>query len=260
MAQLGATTAPSPKIISSAKVHPFVTVPTATPPLPTPAGESIILHGSREQRRIAFTFDADMTPHMRELQRSGKVKTWYNAQIIEILRQSKTPATLFLTGMWIELYPQEAASLAGDPLFELGNHSYSHPSFQGYCYGLTRSADSQDEAEINLTQLELYHLTHKFNTLFRFPGGCSDTTSQQNVTKAGLQAIGWDVAGGDGYLRSTVALEQNVLSQVKNGSIIVLHLHGGPFAPKTAEALPMIITNLKLRGFTFVTVSQLLHL
>ncbi len=45
-----------------------------------------------------------------------------------------------------------------------------------------------------------------------------------------------------------------------NGSIILLHMNGTPTAPKTAEALPMIISTLKARGYEFVKVSELLGL
>jgi peptidoglycan/xylan/chitin deacetylase (PgdA/CDA1 family) len=37
-------------------------------------------------------------------------------------------------------------------------------------------------------------------------------------------------------------------------------MHGGPNAPRTADALPDIIKRLRLRGYTFVKVSDLLSL
>jgi len=47
-----------------------------------------------------------------------------------------------------------------------------------------------------------------------------------------------------------------VLSQVKPGSIVVMHINHTRF--HTAEALPGIIDGLRQRGYTLVTVGQLI--
>jgi len=112
----------------------------------------VIFHGSRTKKQIALTFDADMTPAMKDKFLKGKVKSWYNKQIIDILNTTHTNATLFLTGMWIELYPQETKVLAANPLYELGNHSYSHGSFYGKCYGLKPIPNTSAQEEMQKTQ------------------------------------------------------------------------------------------------------------
>lgn len=66
-------------------------------------GDSAVLHGQRDRKWIALTFDADMTPKIQEKLRSGEVKSWYNQKIIEILNQTQTKTTLFLTGMWLAM-------------------------------------------------------------------------------------------------------------------------------------------------------------
>jgi peptidoglycan/xylan/chitin deacetylase (PgdA/CDA1 family) len=43
----------------------------------------------------------------------------------------------------------------------------------------------------------------------------------------------------------------------RNGSIVVMHINGRGW--HTAEALPAIISRLRERGFTFVTVSEMLE-
>ncbi|HYA05240.1 MAG TPA: hypothetical protein VEF90_05065, partial [Xanthobacteraceae bacterium] len=47
---------------------------------------------------------------------------------------------------------------------------------------------------------------------------------------------------------------------VRPGSIVVLHMHGGPNAPETAVALLDIIKKLRADGYSFVKVSDLLEL
>lgn len=220
---------------------------------------SLIKHGERDKKIVALTFDADMTPKMKKELDGGKVKSWYNQKVIDILRENKVPATLFLTGMWIEEYPKEAKSLAEDPLFELGNHSYSHPAFQINCYTLGLIPDSKDKEEITKTQKLLFNLTGKENKLFRFPGGCYSKTDLNIVNSLGLTVVGWDTVSGDSFNRNTNKIISNVLGKVQNGSIVVMHMHGGTNAPKTGDALPEIIKGLRAKGFTFVKVSDLIE-
>jgi peptidoglycan-N-acetylglucosamine deacetylase len=218
----------------------------------------IIFHSPRNQKEVALTFDADMTPWMKEQLVSGAVQSYYNRELITYLDQTQTKATLFLTGMWIELYQKDAEKLAADPLFELGSHSYSHPSFAGYCYGLEQISENEKQPEIGKTQQLLYSLTHKQNTLFRFPGGCYDQDAISLMQKNGLQPIQWDVVGDDGFNDNTQGIIDNVVNNVQDGSIIVMHMNGFPNDPKTSNALPEIITTLKQRGYSFVTISELL--
>ena len=229
------------------------------PPQNNTQNSDIVFHGPRNTKEVALTFDADMTPWMKQQLTSGAVQSYYNQELIDYLNQTQTKATLFLTGMWIELYTQEAKLLATDSLFELGSHSYSHPSFAGTCYGLAQITEDEKQPEIAKTQQLLFDLTGKQNTLFRFPGGCYDQDALTLMQKNGLQPIQWDVVGDDGFNNNTQAIVDNVLNNVQNGSIIVMHMNGYPNDPKTSEALPIIISTLKERGYTFVKVSELLN-
>lgn len=228
-------------------------------PTPSPFGDQIVYHGMRGKKAVALTFDADMTPEMKYFLTSGQVKSYYDPRITDYLVKSQTKATFFLTGMWIELYPQETQELAGNPLFELANHSYSHPSFDGVCYGLGEIPDSEDGEQVQKTQDLLKSVAHINGKYFRFPGGCSSKNDVDIVSKLGLTVVHWDSAGEDGFNSDRSAIEQNVLRTVQNGSIIVLHLSGPPNAPETADALPDIIGSLKNKGYYFVTVSELLN-
>ncbi|MDE2025219.1 MAG: polysaccharide deacetylase family protein [Patescibacteria group bacterium] len=222
--------------------------------------DGVILHGDRTSNKIALTFDGEMTNGMRAALLSGQVKSSYDRRITDTLNQTQTKATFFLTGMWMQLYPKETKALAQNPLFELASHSYADTSFDGYCYGLTPIPDSQDIKDIEFTQGLLQMATNSWNTYFRFPGGCYSKTDLDIVTnQAKLTVVHWDVVGEDGFNNNTEQIVQNVVSHTQNGSIIILHLNGAPTAPKTADALPEIITELKAKGFEFVTVSQLLN-
>ena len=222
--------------------------------------DKIVFNGPRNSKKIALTFDADMTPQMREDLTTGKVISYYDNNLIQVLKNTNTKATLFLAGMFIESYPVITKELAENSLFELANHSYSHPGFDGECYGLNPISDHQDYEEIKKTQDLLRKITGKNNQFFRFPGGCYSQNDLNETTRQEVVAVQWDSVAGDGFNYDLDNIISNVLTQTQNGSIIVMHMNGFPNEPQTANALPVIISDLKNRGYIFVTLSELLNI
>lgn len=208
--------------------------------------------------RVALTFDADMTPKMKRDLLDGKVKSFYDRRIVQTLRDAHASATIFMTGMWAEIYPDIVADLAHDPLFEIANHSYDHAAFSEPCYGLSALKDvAAKREEIRKTQEILTGLTGYVPKYFRFPGGCATKADRDLVNEMGLRVVDWDVVSGDSYLRDASAIARQTLLHVSDGSIVVMHFHGGPTAPKTGDALPEIVRVLKERGYRLVTLSEL---
>ncbi len=224
------------------------------------AKNHVIFNGPRDAKKIALTFDAEMTEHMKANVVSGRVKNSYNRKIIDILNQTNTKATLFLTGMWIEMYPDATREFAKNPLFELGSHSYTDSSYSGACYGLKQLPDTLKIEDVGATEILLREHGGIDNRLFRFPGGCYSQHDVDLVAQASDIVVHWDVRGNDGFNQRADQIVHNVVDNTQNGSIIVLHMNGEPTAPKTGEALPEIIKQLKARGFEFVKVNELLGL
>ncbi len=220
----------------------------------------VILHGPRDKKQIALTFDAEMTDGMKAAYVSGTVKSSYDKRIIDILNKTKTKATLFLTGMWIELYPKETEEFARNPLFELGSHSYTDSSYHGACFGLKELSRALAMEDLGTTEKLLRERAGVDNQLFRFPGGCYSPDDVKLVNQIGDTVVHWDTVGEDGFNENTNQIIRNVVDRTQNGSIIVLHMNGAPTAPKTADALPAIIKELTSKGFEFVKVSELLNL
>jgi len=215
----------------------------------------IITHGSRAAPQVALTFDADMTSGMAGALTSGEALSYDNVSVRRVLRATHTPATFFLTGLWTQIYPQPAREIAQDPLFEVKEHSYDHPGFVQPCFGLAPIAAADKAANLRRSQFAIAQATGRTPQYFRFPGGCASAADVQLAANLGLITVHWDVISSDTGQTLPQLIVRNVLRGTRNGSIIVMHSHGGK-APSTALALPAIITGLKARGFSFVTVDH----
>lgn len=226
-------------------------------PVPLVNEQRVILAGPRDRKVVALTFDGDMTYAMKSAVESGEVVSYYDRKLFEILNHTQTKATLFLSGLFIELYPDITRELAANPLFELSNHSYSHPSFHGSCYGLPSTPFSEAQ-EIAKTDRLLREVAGVENRFFRFPGGCYSQEDVETAEMLGLRVVHWDVVADDGFNDNKQAIVDKVVNNVQNGSIIVMHMNGYPNEPQTAAAMPEIVDKIRQKGFEFVTLSELL--
>jgi peptidoglycan/xylan/chitin deacetylase (PgdA/CDA1 family) len=189
---------------------------------------------------------------------AGKAKH-YDRRIVSLLRQTDTPATIFMTGLFARTYPGASRSMARDPLFELANHSYSHLAFRTPCYGLPGAGTKAERTrQIVRARKAIKAATGVTTRWFRFPGGCHSQADVRLVYERDHVPVQWDVISGDAYQPDSSVIVRRVLDRVRPGSIVVMHLSGAPAAPATYAALKRIIPALRARGYRFVTLSQLL--
>jgi peptidoglycan/xylan/chitin deacetylase (PgdA/CDA1 family) len=215
--------------------------PSQVPPLSsTPVEPTVIDHGPRNEKIIALTFDACSTHDPSN----------YDERISEVLIRTQTPATLFLGGKWMTEESEQTKQLAANPLFELGNHTYSHPH-------LRNISDERIREELQSTQSVMESLIGKRASLFRPPYGEYDDRVVRIAASIGLRTVQFDLASGDpDPAISKDRLVHYVSSMARSGSIIVMHINRRGW--HTAEALPEIISRLRQRGFIFKTVSDML--
>jgi peptidoglycan-N-acetylglucosamine deacetylase len=203
------------------------------------ADAQALRHGSRHEKKIALTFDA-----CPSFTHGG-----FDTRIIQTLVDSGIPATFFLSGKWIIKHSNEVKKLASISGFELGNHSFSHPH-------LTALSDDSITQELERTQSLLRRSIGTSAKLFRPPYGETNARIDSLAQNIGLSPVEYDLASGDPD--STISrdrLIRYVVSNVRNGSIIVMHVNGRGW--HTSEALPEIIHALRAKGFIFSKVSDL---
>lgn len=206
-----------------------------------PFNPLIIEHGPRDSKKIALTFDACPTGRADE----------YDEQVIAVLLKEKVPATLFLSGRWVEKNEERTKDLASHPEFEIANHAFWHPH-------LLEKDDERVKRELLRTQASIRKTTGKRPKYFRPPYGEVDDRVAAIAREAGLVTIQYDIPSGDpdGEL-SGRRIVHSVLRDARGGSIIVFHMNRN--GVHTAEILPVIINGLRERGFELVTVGELLE-
>lgn len=218
----------------------------------------VVLAAQTDRPLIALTFDLDMTPYMAAELRAGIVRSWVNVRAISYLEANQVHATLFMTGLWAEVYPDLARRLATKPQFEIANHSYTHAAFHLPCYRLWGLPAGGVQLEISRAQTAIARVTGVTPRYFRFPGGCYDRAALDAVHAAGLIPIQWSVNSADAFNPYPRQIADTVMHGARPGAMVVMHLMGGLNAPATAVALQIIVPALRAQGYEFVTVGELL--
>ncbi len=198
---------------------------------------------------IALTFDAC----------GGKNADGYDAELIDFLREEKIPATLFVTGKWIDANYTTFIKLSKDPLFEIENHGFNHQhcSVDGESeygiHGTKNIPDAIDEIEANALKIE--KITSRKPSFYRSATAYTDEACAKIAKQLGVTIISFDVLSGDAVPFTPIKIiENNVLKNVKPGALIIMHFN----RPKwnTFEALQLIILELKQQGYTFAKLED----
>ncbi|MFJ1696170.1 polysaccharide deacetylase family protein [Streptomyces sp. NPDC088252] len=252
----------TPTAVRAPSASPSVgATPTTTrqPPTPAPGGLTpVFAHGARTgEKVVALTFDADMTAD--EGPRAAAGEHFDNPELIALLRRLKVPATVFMTGRWVDEYPAQARSIGADPLFEVANHSYSHYAFTSPCYGLPTVAKGDMRGDVERA-FAAFRKAGVRNVVpyFRFPGGCYDDAVRRALAPERVTAVQWDVVSGDAFATNADAVAQQVLDGVRPGSLVVMHCTRSA-APVTDRAVGQVVPELRRRGYRFVKVSDLMR-
>ena len=189
-----------------------------------------------KEPKIALTFDA----------------AWGNEdtqKILEVLKKHDVHVTFFMTGGWVENYPDDVKAIlaAGH---DLGNHSENHKN-------MSQLSDAEKKEELMKVHDKVRTLTGYEMFLFRPPYGDYDNAVVNVAKDCGYYTIQWDVDSLDwkDYGVDSVIKTVTEHKHLGNGSIILCH-NGAKY---TAQALDTLITKLKEKGYTFVPVSELIY-
>ena len=261
LAATPSVTAPVPTPTTSASPTPSPSPSTATPSpaTPTPVAATVLTNGSRDEMKVALTFDADLSEASLARVQDGRYPPQYNEPVIDFLDANDVPATIFVTGMWAQTYPEAMTRFAADPLFEVGNHSWDHLAWTDDCYGLPQvTGTAAKQAQVADTNEVIRSFTGEFPQYFRFPGLCHADADVEIAAAAGTYTVDTDLGTSDAFAKRADPVVSDVLAQVQPGSILLFHLNGAPNAPATSEIVEQLVPTLQEAGYTIVPLAELL--
>lgn len=190
------------------------------------------------EKLIAITFDDGPDPK-------------YTPLILDLLDQYNAKSTFFAVGSRATQFPELAQRIANEG-HELSNHTFSHLYLRG------NVATDQYLNDIMKTQNIIAELTGTYPRLFRPPGGYYNEKIVHIAKQAGIQIIlwSWHQDTKDWKRPGPQVIASNVLKNIKNGDIVLMHDHVR--LSQTVDALKLILPELEERGYKLVTVSELL--
>lgn len=188
------------------------------------------------EKLVALTFDDGPHPVHTPL-------------LLDILKQAKAPATFFVVGVRVEQSPELVQRMVAEG-HEVANHSYSHQN-------LTFMDQAAVERELCRTSVLVREACGKRPRFYRPPGGNNNTTVVDAAELLGMAGAYWTLDGlkFENPPFKSDTLTRYIVNNIRPGAIVLLHN-----APEnTRAAIPDIIAALRAKGYTLVTMSELVR-
>lgn len=238
-------------------------VENVPPPQPVSDGANLV-RGPAGRREVFLTFDggsnANSTP-----------------AILDILKREGVKATVFLTGEYMQRYPDLVRRIAEEG-HQVGNHTFSHPHLTSYSFNGRQSTLAGVTEEFLKTQLQraadLYHLiTGKtMSPYWRAPFGEFNGQILGWASSAGyrhvywtphMDTLDWVSSPSDPLFKTPQQILTNLLKRASSdphgadGGIVLMHLGTERESGMRADSiLQGLIERWKDRGYSFGTVDD----
>lgn len=181
-----------------------------------------------DKKTIALTFDDGPSS--------------FTNRLLDCLEEHNVKATFFLVGYEIASFPDEVKRME-ELGMEIGNHTAEHKD-------LTKLSADDISQQIETVNTQLTELIGHGAVVLRPPyGAVNDTVAQT----ANLPMILWSIDTLDWESLNAESIVDVVLSEVENGSIILMH----DIYSSTVDAVEMLIPKLLEDNYELVTVHEL---
>jgi peptidoglycan/xylan/chitin deacetylase (PgdA/CDA1 family) len=226
----GGAPLPSTAEAESASAVKEAALPYPNPPAVTPQTITHVPNPSR--KLVAITLD-DGIP--------------FDTRILDLFEQKNIRCTTFLLGQFVKTHPELVKRLDRDG-FEIANHTWDHKN-------LTKLSNEEIRSELRRTQDAISAITGNQAPYMRPPGGATNTRVRKVAGEMGFRVVLWNRSFADTSTKATPTKEfRNVMDGLQPGDIILCHWGG----KDTYEAMKLILPEMERRGFTPVTISELL--
>ncbi len=188
-----------------------------------------------QHREIALTFDDGPGP--------------YTPQVLSALEREHAPATFFEVGV-LERYFHASTSAIVSRGYPIGDHTESHAP-------MSRLSMRDQQRELLQDTAAIGDFGAPFPRLFRPPYGLWNPTTLKLLKRYRMLMVLWTVDTSDYESPGVQAIIDSAVRGARPGAIILMHDAGGDRS-ETVAALPIIIRELRHRGYRLVTVPRLL--
>lgn len=195
--------------------------------------------GSAQDKMIALTFD------------DGPEEYW-TPKILDILKEKNVKATFFVIGQQVQKHPDMLRRIYAEG-HVIGNHTFDHTN-------LTKIDAQQVDQEIEKCASTINEIVGKTPRLVRPPFGFHNEPVDNIVYSKNRIIILWSLDTEDWKGLDAATIKGRILPKIQNGYIVLQHDGVNPKLGGSIQALPDIIDGLKTKGYTFVTVAELLDI
>ena len=188
-----------------------------------------------QHREMALTFDDGPGP--------------YTPEVLAVLQRYQVPATFFEVGVEEGYFHAGTSAIvaAGDPI---GDHTQIHAAM-----GKLSVAAQRTQLLEQISSTGAYGAPYP--RMFRPPYGSFNQTTLSVLRQMKLLMVLWTIDTNDYRQPGMPAIVSTVLGGARPGAIVLMHDAGGT-RTETVAALPAIISGLRAKGYTLVTVPKLL--
>lgn len=201
------------------------------------ASPSAVYSISTKKKMIALTFDISWGDKRAE-------------PILKVLKDNNVQkATFFISAPWGKSHPELVKAIQQQG-YEIGSHGHKHVNY-------SELSEEEISRQLSMSHTILTDLTGKAPKLLRLPNGDFDKRVLKIASHKGYKVIQWDTDSQDWMNKGVQTIVDRVVNRAHPGDIVLLHASDS--VKQTHEALPIIIDELRKKGYEFVTVTDLLQ-
>lgn len=158
----------------------------------------------------------------------GAEGSGYDQELITTLRQSNTPATLFLNQRWASANPITTQELVDDPLFEIANHGTRHlpVSVNGQAaYGIPGTVNLEEAYAEIIESRDFLRDTYDVDTkYFRSGTAHVDEVAVEMAGMLGIDVVNFSINADAGATLESWQVQQE-MAAVTGGDICIGHFN-----------------------------------
>lgn len=163
-------------------------------------------------------------------------------QILEVLKENNCHATFFVLGNSVKNNSDIIKNIY-DNGNEIGNHGLNHTAFN-------KLSTKELQNQINTTNNYIYDIINEYPIFVRPPYGTINDTIKSEINQPFIM---WSIDSNDWRNLSKETIINNVLSELKDGNIILFH----DTKQKTLEIIKILIPKIKEQGYAITSIKEL---